>query len=62
MGHMSVSGPTGTLAAFADLGVQRRIFVHINNSNPILLADSEERAAVDAAGWDVAHDGMELIL
>ena len=60
MGHMSVSGPEGTLATFADLGVRRKIFVHINNSNPILLADSEERAQVHAAGWEVAHDGLEL--
>jgi len=62
MGHMSVSGPDGTLAAFEGLGVQRRILLHINNSNPILLDDSPERAQVTAAGWDVAFDGMELTL
>ncbi len=62
MGHMSVSGPDGTLAAFAGLGVRRRVLLHINNSNPILLDDSPERAAVTAAGWDVAYDGMELTL
>ncbi len=62
MGHMSVSGPGGTLAAFADLDVRQRILLHINNSNPILLDDSPERAQVAAAGWDVAYDGMELIL
>ncbi|MBC7802164.1 MAG: pyrroloquinoline quinone biosynthesis protein PqqB [Gemmatimonadaceae bacterium] len=62
MGHMSVSGPDGTMAAFAPLGVQRRILLHINNSNPILLDDSPERALVAAAGWDVAYDGMELTL
>ena len=62
MGHMSVSGPNGTLAAFARLAVRRRILLHINNSNPILLADSPERAQVAAAGWDVAYDGMELTL
>ncbi len=62
MGHMSVSGPDGTLAAFAGLEVKRRILLHINNSNPILLADSPERAEVSAAGWDVAYDGMELTL
>ena len=62
MGHMSVSGPDGTLAAFAGLAVRRRILLHINNSNPILLADSPERAQVAAAGWDVAYDGMELTL
>lgn len=62
MGHMSVSGPDGALAAFEGLEVGRRILLHINNSNPILLADSPERAQVAAAGWDVAYDGMELTL
>lgn len=60
MGHMSVSGEAGTIAAFAGLNVKRKVFVHINNSNPILLDDSPERACVEAAGWTVAHDGMEL--
>ena len=50
MGHMSVSGPDGSLAAFAPLAVQRKILIHINNTNPILLDDSPERAAVEAAG------------
>ena len=62
MGHMSVSGPHGTLAAFEGLGVGQRVLLHINNSNPILLDDSPERALVAAAGWDVAYDGMELAL
>ncbi|MBD0270744.1 MAG: pyrroloquinoline quinone biosynthesis protein PqqB [Acetobacteraceae bacterium] len=60
MGHMSVDGPAGTLVAFAGLGVRRRVLIHINNTNPVLLADSPERAAVEAAGWEVAWDGMEL--
>ncbi len=60
MGHMSQSGADGTLAAFAGLGVRRKVFVHLNNSNPLLLADSPERAAAAAAGWEVAYDGMEL--
>ena len=62
MGHMSVSGPDGTLAAFSGLGVRRRVLLHINNSNPILLDDSPERAIAIAAGWDVAHDGMEITI
>ena len=62
MGHMSVSGPGGTLAAFAGLNITQRVLLHINNSNPILLDDSPERAAVEAAGWRVAFDGMELRL
>lgn len=60
MGHMSMSGPGGVLAAFENLGVGRRIFIHINNTNPVLLDDSPERAAVEAAGWEVAWDGMEI--
>jgi len=62
MGHMSVSGPGGTMAAFEGLGVARRILIHINNSNPVLLADSPERAVATAAGWEVAYDGMEITL
>jgi pyrroloquinoline quinone biosynthesis protein B len=62
MGHMSIDGPAGTLAAFAGLGVRRRVLIHLNNTNPVLLADSPERAAAEAAGWEVAEDGMELKL
>ncbi len=62
MGHMSVSGADGTLAAFAGLDVGRRIFIHINTTNPVLLDDSPERAAVTAAGWEVASDGMAIEL
>src|SRR5215469_13879248 len=62
MGHMSISGEDGTIAAFRDLGVQRRIFIHINNSNPVLLEDSAERQLAEEAGWEIAHDGMEVRL
>jgi pyrroloquinoline quinone biosynthesis protein B len=62
MGHVSVSGPEGTMAAFERLDVKRKIFVHMNNTNPILLADSPERAAIAKAGWEAAHDGMEIRL
>jgi len=60
IGHMNMSGPNGTLAAFAPLGVGRKIFIHVNNSNPALRENSPERAAVEAAGWEVAHDGMAI--
>jgi len=62
MGHMSVAGSNGSLAAFAGLEVTRKIYIHVNNTNPMLLDDSPERAAVAAAGWDVAYDGMEIEL
>jgi len=59
MGHMPI---TETLEAFAALGVARRIFIHLNNTNPVLLDDSPERAQLSAAGWEVAEDGMEITL
>jgi pyrroloquinoline quinone biosynthesis protein B len=62
MGHMSISGPRGTIAAFRNIDVGRKVLLHINNSNPILLDESPERTEVLAAGWDVAHDGMEIQL
>ena len=60
MGHMSLSGPAGTLAAFNDSTARRKILLHINNSNPILLDDAPERALVERAGWHVAFVGMRL--
>jgi len=60
IGHMNISGPSGTIAAFAGLGVKRKIFIHINNSNPVLRENSPERAAVEASGWEVAYDGMVI--
>jgi pyrroloquinoline quinone biosynthesis protein B len=57
---MNMSGPSGTIAAFADLGVTRKVFIHINNSNPVLRDDGPERKAVEAAGWEISHDGMTL--
>ncbi|MBC7144728.1 MAG: pyrroloquinoline quinone biosynthesis protein PqqB [Thioclava marina] len=62
MGHISISGPEGSLAAFEGLGIAKRIFVHMNNSNPVLRPDSQERARVEAAGWMIGQDGMEVRL
>ena len=61
MGHMPLDGPDGTLAALAGLG-GRRILTHINNTNPILIEGSPQRRKVEAAGFEVAHDGMEIVL
>jgi pyrroloquinoline quinone biosynthesis protein B len=61
MGHVPISGPDGPLARLADLR-GRRVFVHINNTNPILLAGSPERREVEAAGFEVSYDGMEISL
>lgn len=62
MGHVSLSGPEGTLALLRPLQARRRVLVHINNSNPVLLADSPQAAAARAAGWEIGRDGMEIIL
>jgi pyrroloquinoline quinone biosynthesis protein B len=61
MGHMPIAGADGTLAALRDL-TARRILTHINNTNPILIEDSAERRIVEAAGFEVAEDGMEFEL
>jgi len=62
MGHLSVSGAAGSMAALAPLGVKRKLFIHINNTNPILCLGSPERQGVEAAGWEVARDGLEIEL
>lgn len=62
MGHMSMSGPNGSIAAFESIDVARRIFIHINNTNPVLLDDTAERREVEAAGWEISFDGMEVSL
>jgi len=61
MGHMSISGEDGSIAAFADIRT-RKIFIHINNTNPILCEDSHEAEAVREAGWEIAYDGMAFAL
>ncbi|AFC84777.1 pyrroloquinoline quinone biosynthesis protein PqqB [Frateuria aurantia] len=62
MGHMSIDGEAGSMAAFADLDVARKVFIHINTTNPVLNALSPEHAAAAARGWEVAYDGMEISL
>lgn len=62
MGHVPMSGEKGSMRRLADLDIARKIYVHINNTNPVLIEDSPERAKVTAAGWDVSHDGMEVVL
>ncbi len=62
MGHMSMAGSAGTIATLAPLRIGRKIFIHINNTNPVLLADSPERREAEASGWEIAEDGMEIVL
>jgi pyrroloquinoline quinone biosynthesis protein B len=55
-----MSGSAGSIEQIAPLGIGRKIFIHINNSNPALREDSPERAAIERAGWEVSYDGMEV--
>jgi pyrroloquinoline quinone biosynthesis protein B len=62
MAHLPIGGAAGSLAQLANIKAPRRFYIHINNTNPILREDSAEHAAVEAAGWRVAHDGLEFEL
>ena len=62
MGHISMDGDAGSLAAFRDVRVARKIYIHVNNTNPVLLENSPERNTVERAGWGVAHDGQAIDL
>lgn len=60
MGHLPIDGPDGSLAQLPLLGVARTIFVHMNNTNPILLEDAPERRILEDSGMEVAMDGLEV--
>ena len=62
MGHMNNSGKDGSIEAFKNLNIKRKIFIHINTTNPILLGDSDERKIVEENNWQVSYDGMEINL
>jgi pyrroloquinoline quinone biosynthesis protein B len=62
MGHIAMSGDTGAIEALASLEIGRKIFLHINNSNPALLHDSTERKIAERAGWQIPADGTEITL
>lgn len=62
MGHMAMSGPEGSMAAFAGIEVAAKVYIHINNTNPVLNDFSPERRIVEEAGWRVSYDGMEIVL
>lgn len=61
MGHMPIDGDDGSIAALQSLS-RRRVYVHINNTNAILIAGSPERLHVETQGWEIAEDGMEVTL
>jgi pyrroloquinoline quinone biosynthesis protein B len=62
MGHAPITGEGGSLDALSDVAIGRRIFIHVNNTNPTLVEDSPERRLVEQAGWEVAFDGQEIVL
>ncbi len=62
MGHIAMSGPDGSMAALSDVSLARRVFIHVNNTNPVLQPAAPERAMAEAAGWRIAQDGMEFAL
>jgi pyrroloquinoline quinone biosynthesis protein B len=62
MGHLPLSGAGGTIEALSTLPRPRKVLVHINNTNPILLDDSPQRATVCDAGIEIGYDGMEMLL
>ena len=62
MGHIAMSGDEGAIAALAGLAIDSKIFLHINNSNPALLAGSRERKLAESAGWQIGADGTEIVL
>lgn len=62
MGHIAMAGDNGAIAALAELGIGQKLFVHVNNSNPALLAHSAERGQIEAAGWQIPADGTEVTL
>ncbi|WP_338051923.1 pyrroloquinoline quinone biosynthesis protein PqqB [Pseudonocardia acidicola] len=60
MGHVPIDGPGGSLERLAPLAIERTVYVHINNTNPILLEDSAQRRLVEERGMEVAMDGLEI--
>jgi len=62
MGHVSMSGNAGAIKSLAGLDIDRKIFLHINNSNPALLKGSAERRIAEGAGWQIGADGTEIVL
>ena len=59
MGHVAMDGPQGAMARLQGISA-RKVFIHINNTNPVLQPDGPERARAEAAGWTIAQDGMRF--
>ena len=59
MKHLPISD--GSLDSLRQSPARRKIYTHINNTNPILMPGSRERAQVEHAGIEIARDGMEIV-
>ena len=62
MGHLPLSGANGLLEQLGAGGNSRRVLIHMNNTNPLLDEESAAHRAAREAGWEIAHDGMEIEL
>ena len=62
MGHMSLSGADGSIEAFKDLDIKRKIFIHINTTNPVLTENTKEREIAENNGWEISYDGMSITI
>jgi pyrroloquinoline quinone biosynthesis protein B len=62
MAHLPIAGQSGSMHAFEACGIHRKVYTHVNNTNPILVEGSAERGEIERAGWSVASDGLEIAL
>ena len=62
MGHISMSGTDGSIEILNKINLNRKVFIHINTTNPSLLENSKERKIANDNGWEIAYDTMEIEL
>ena len=62
MAHLPVGGKDGSLRTLAGVRAPKRVYIHVNNTNPMLRPGSPERKEAEAGGWEIAYDGMEVDL
>ncbi len=60
MGHLPISGAGGSAEHLSALAVKRKVYIHMNNTNPVLYEDSEEHRFLLDRGIDVGWDGMDV--
>jgi pyrroloquinoline quinone biosynthesis protein B len=62
MGHLPQSGPGGMIEVLRPLPAEKKVLIHINNTNPILQEDSDQRQLLTKENIDVAYDGMDFVV